>query len=62
MIHAFHFASVSKQLICRDVNLFFSNQIAKHFKSNLKSNRDLLNRIFIVQMESRLGFARHCEQ
>jgi len=31
---------------------FFSNRIAKKFKSNLKSNRDLLNRIFIVQIES----------
>jgi len=31
---------------------FFSNRIAKKFKSNLKRNRDLFNGIFIVQIES----------
>ena len=50
-ICAFRFASVSKQLICRDLT-FFSNRIAKKFKSNLKSNRDLFNGIVIVQIES----------
>jgi len=39
IIHAYRFASVSKRFH------IFS-------KSNLKSNRDLLNRIFIVQIES----------
>jgi len=31
---------------------FFSNRIAKKFKSNLKTNRGLFNGIFIVQIES----------
>jgi len=46
MIHAFHFASVSKQLICRDLNIFKKSN-RKIFKSNL----DLLNRIFLVQID-----------
>ena len=51
MIRAFHFASVSMQLTRRGLN-FFSNGFAKNFKANLKSNRDLLNRITIVQIDS----------
>ena len=47
MIHVFHFASVSKQLICRDLNLF-QMELPKKFKSNLESDRSLLNGIFIV--------------
>jgi len=47
MIHVFHFASVSKQLICRDLNLF-KMELPKKFKSNLESDRSLLNGIFIV--------------
>jgi len=31
---------------------FFSNQIAKYFKSDLKSGRVLLNQIFVVKIES----------
>ena len=49
MIHAFHFALVSKQMICRDLNLF---QIESQKKSNQILKSDLSNRIFIVQIES----------
>jgi len=50
MTHAFRFASVSKQLICRDLYLF---QIESHiFKIKFQTNPDLLNRIFTVQIES----------
>ena len=49
MVHAFHFASVSKQLICRDLNLFFQIESLNVLKSRFKS-------------QSRLGFARHCVQ
>jgi len=45
------FTSVSKQLICRDLNLF-QIESQKNFESNLEPNRDLMNRLFIVQIES----------
>jgi len=71
MIHAFHFAPVNKQLICRDLKIFFKSN-PKNFKSNLKLNPDLCSRIFTLQIESpnelelrfksqlQVGFAHHC--
>ena len=68
IIRAFRFLSASKQPICRDLNHFRLESP----ESSLKWNRDLLNRIFIVQIESPrvfksrfksqswLGSAGHC--
>ena len=64
MICAFHFASINKQLICRDFN--FIQTESQKLKSDLTLNGGLLNGIFIVQLESpnviksQLGFADHC--
>ena len=52
IIHAFCFASVSKQLICCDLD--FSNQI---IESDLKSNHDFLSQIFIVQIVIKIPIA-----
>jgi len=68
-VHPYNNATCEEK-ICRDLNPFNSNR--KYFKSNVKPNRDLSNRISLLQVEStnvsklwfksqsRFGFAYHC--